>query len=152
MSRRLVLYSAWVAYVAAWMLPVIKDGVTLPEGLPGWQAFRVAFAPVWPYEGVQFQNWYWAALAVLSALSNVTMLSSPFVLVPRLRRFALACGWAAVTGVVIDSHWFVLGLQDDDWAGLRIGYFLWWGSFLLLTMSMFSLRKSQERSAAQLTA
>lgn len=150
MSRRLVLYSAWVAYIAAWVLPVIKDGVTLPEGLPGWQAFRVAFAPVWPYEGVKFQTWYSAALAVLSALSNGTMLSSPFVLVPRLRRFASACGWAAATGVVIDGHWFAMGLQNDDWADLRIGYFLWWGSFLLLAMGMFALSKSksQEQRAA----
>lgn len=148
MRRRLVLYGAWVAYLAAWALPVIKDGVTLPEGLPGWQAFRVAFAPVWPYEGVKFQTWYWAALAVLSALSNVTMLSSPSVLAPRLRRFTLACGWAAVTGLVIDGHWFVLGLQNGDWTDLRVGYFLWWGSFLLLAISMFALRKSQERRVA----
>ena len=36
-------------YVIAWFLPVEKDGTTLADGgLPGWEAFRVALAPLIP--------------------------------------------------------------------------------------------------------
>ncbi len=132
----------------AWLLPVIKDGVTLPDGLPGWQAFRVAFAPVWPYEDVKYQASYLAVLAVLSALSNLVMLSSPLSLMARLHRYVAAFGWVALGAFAVDSHWLVMGLGSDDWIDLRIGYFLWWGSFLLLAMTMFFSRRREERERA----
>ncbi len=150
MRRHPLLWSTWTAYAAAWLLPVIKDGVTLPDGLPGWQAFRVAFAPVWPYEGVEYQASYFAVLAVLSALSNLAMLCSPLSLVSRLRRYVSALGWAALGAFLVDAHWFVLGLGDDDWTDLRIGYFLWWGSFLALAITILVMmrRGVQESSAS----
>ena len=42
-NKRLVILVA-LAYMLAWFLPVIEDGVTLPNGMPGWEAFRVALS------------------------------------------------------------------------------------------------------------
>ncbi len=145
MRRHPLLWSTWTAYAAAWLL---KDGVTLPDGLPGWQALRVAFAPVWPYEGVEYQAWYVAALAVLSALSNLAMLCSALSLVSRLRRYASAFGWAALGAFLVDAHWFVLGLGNDDWTDLRIGYFLWWSSFLSLAMTILVMTRRGVQGAS----
>ena len=76
----LVILGAWLVHAAAWFLPVTKDGVTLPDGLPGWQAFRVAFTAVWPYETFNFDTWYTAVLATASAVTTLLFLfGSPWV-------------------------------------------------------------------------
>jgi hypothetical protein len=33
-------------------------GRDFPHGLPGWEAFRAAACPVWPYEGYSIGGWY----------------------------------------------------------------------------------------------
>src|SRR5215469_5087373 len=56
--QQLLIWAAWLVYVAAWFFPVVKEGVTLPDGLPGWQAFRVAASAVWPLPDVTIDKWY----------------------------------------------------------------------------------------------
>jgi len=129
-SVRRQLYATWLAYVLAWFLPVVKDGITLREGLPGWQALRVALDPVWPYEGIQYDIWWAATLAVLSAATNLLMLASPLVLaVPQSAR---VIPWLAWTAVVVNAHWYVLHFKLTE---LRPGYVLWWVSFLGLALA-----------------
>lgn len=124
-SRALV--GVWAAYAVAWAVPVVEGGVTLPEGLPGWQAFRAAASPLWPYEGVRYETWYWAILAVASAASNLLMIATPW-----LARFGHAQpprrvgAAAAMTAFLVNGHWFALRGGSED---LRIGYYLWWFSF-----------------------
>ena len=36
---------AFPVHAVAWFLPVAKDGVTFPDGLPGWQAFSAKGGP-----------------------------------------------------------------------------------------------------------
>jgi len=69
--QQLLIWAAWLAYVAAWFLPVVKEGVTLPDGLPGWQAFRVAANAVWPLPDVTIDKWYKAVLFTISALTTL---------------------------------------------------------------------------------
>lgn len=126
-------------YLVAWALPVIKDGITLPEGLPGWQAFRVAASPVWPYEGVRYDSWYGAFLAAASAGTNLLMISLAWLasrVSPRLHRIGAG---AALAAFIVNAHWFVL---MDDRADLRPGYFLWWFSFLVIGYSLVRPSKS----------
>ena len=111
MTSRSLRYTALFIFAVSWTLHVIRGGVTLPKGLPGWEAFRVAFSPVWPYADVRVDTWYWAA--------------------PDRRRASVK--WIAVVAFIINSQWLVFG--DGDWRGLRIGYYLWWISFLLLAAS-----------------
>jgi hypothetical protein len=42
-ESRVALLAAVVANVAGWLMPVVDDYL-------GWQAFRVALSPLWPFE------------------------------------------------------------------------------------------------------
>jgi len=123
-------------HVLGWLLPFHKDGVSLPVGIPGWQAFRFAFSSVWPYQifvgDVTMETWYAALLATLSALTNTLILLAVWVaLRPSGRRLRLL-SWLAMAGFVVDAQWLLFfGPERKD---LRIGYFLWWLSFLLLAI------------------
>jgi hypothetical protein len=125
-------------YLVAWVLPVVKDGATLPEGLPGWQAFRVAASPIWPYGDVGLDSWYGALLATASAGTNLLMIGLVWLasrVLPRLHRIGAG---AALAAFIVNAHWFVL---MDDRAALRPGYFLWWFSFLVVGYSLFRLSR-----------
>src|SRR5215475_11712789 len=72
--HQLFILAAWLAYLVSWFLPVIKEGVTFPQGLPGWEAFRVAASPVWP-TGISVEGWYNAVLSTVSALTTVLFIA-----------------------------------------------------------------------------
>ncbi|MGE0455335.1 MAG: hypothetical protein AB7O37_15475 [Vicinamibacteria bacterium] len=133
MKRVPMLWVAWFSFALAWVLPVHKEGVTLPEGLPGWQAFRVAAGAVWPYEGVDYDSWWGGALGSLSAATNVVMLGS---LGARRRRQAVrrALGIVALAAFVVNAQWLFL---NTEWVDLRAGYYLWWLSFLAVGCALF---------------
>jgi hypothetical protein len=137
----LLISCAWVFHAAAWFLPVVSGGVTLPKGLPGWEAFRWAFSAVWPFEGGQFDTWYYAALATLCAATTLLFIfGSPWVVWRGSRSLWRASAWAAATAFVVNAHWYVL--YGSDRSDLRIGYFLWWLSFALLAIGLFGLLRS----------
>src|SRR5262245_51648613 len=99
---------AWVIYLVAWTLPVHAESVRLPEGLPGWEAFRFAAGPVWPKGGTWselYLPWYEAVLAVLSASTNLVMLASAWgvALRPAVSRRVLGVILAA--SFIVNAHW-----------------------------------------------
>ena len=128
MKSRILFVTGALLFVAAWGLPVIKDGVTLPGGLPGWQAFRVAASPLWPYEGVATDSWYHPALCSLSAATNLVMLAVPTFSVRR-RIFNRAAAIAAIEAFAVNTQWVLGAGAPGD---LRIGYYVWMLSFLLV--------------------
>jgi hypothetical protein len=135
---RVLIASAWLFHAAAWFVPVVKGGVTLPMGVPGWEAFRVAFSVVWPVAGTNFDAWYDAVLATVSAVTTLLFIfGSPLIVLRGSRSLWRESAWAAATAFVINAHWYVL--FGSDRSDLRIGYFLWWLSFGLLAMGMFDL-------------
>lgn len=124
----LVRHLTWLAaacFVAGWLLPVAAD-------LPGWKAFRYAFAPVWPYASRGAQVIEDAAPQVLSALTNVVFIVM-FALLIRERvtrpglflRVAIAC-------FVLNLYWPVQMLRDGSARELMIGYYVWLAAFALL--------------------
>ena len=125
---------AWLAHTTAWLVQVHKHGVQLPKGIPGWQAFRVAMSPLWPFEGDSASgSWYGLALAVTSGVTNILILASvPIVFrgTPR-QRWVLA--WLCMLAVVVNAQWVI----DKDWSDLRAGYYLWWASFLVVALGLF---------------
>jgi hypothetical protein len=133
-----LILGAWLLHAAAWFLPVVKGGDTLPTGLPGWQAFRVASSAVWPYEGVEFDKWYGAVLATISAVTTLLFLSgSPCVVLTGSRPVWRVSAWVAATAFIVNAHWYVL--FGPDRADLRIGYYFWWFSFVALAIGLFDL-------------
>ena len=68
--------AAWLIYVLAWFLPVAEEGVKFPNGLPGWEAFRVAMCAVWPYETF---TTHFPVLCSISAATTLVFLPLFFV-------------------------------------------------------------------------
>ncbi len=138
-----MISGAWLLHAAALVLPVIKGGVRLPRGLPGWEAFRVASCAVWPYKDFRFDTWYAAVLATVSAVTTLLfILGSPWVALWGPRSLWRASAWAAVAAFVVNVHWYLL--SGSDRSDLRIGYFLWWLSFVLLAIGLFDLARQHQ--------
>jgi len=126
---------AWLVHAVAWLVQVHKHGDRLPEGLPGWQAFRIAMSPLWPYYegGGSWDPWYGALLAVTSGMTNIVMVASVpigFWGTPRQR---MVLAWLSLVAVVVNAQWVI----DKDWTELRAGYYLWWMSFLVIAVGFF---------------
>jgi hypothetical protein len=134
----LLILGAWLIQAAAWFLPVITDGVRFPSGLPGWEAFRSAFSPVWTYNGGAMNSKIGAVAAVLSAVTTILFIvGSPWVLWRGSRSVRRMSAWIAVGAFLLDAHWyFFYGMNQS---GLMIGYFLWWVSFLAMAIGLFDL-------------
>jgi hypothetical protein len=137
----LLILGAWLIFAAAWFLPVVSNGGKFPSTLPGWQAFRTALSPVWPYEGAQFTG-IGAVSAVLSAVTTILFVvvfmgGSPRIVWRGSRSARRMSAWVAVGAFVLDAHWyFFYGMNQS---GLMIGYFLWWFSFLVMAAGLFDL-------------
>jgi hypothetical protein len=135
---QLLISSAWLLHAISWFLPVVKGGVRFPHGLPGWQAFRVAACPVWPYADFQTGEWYYAVLSVISAATTpLFILGSVWVVSVGSTSLRRASSWVAASAFMVNAHWYVL--FGSDRGDLRIGYFLWWFSFLFLALGLFDL-------------
>ncbi len=134
----LLISCAWLLYAAAWFLPVIKGGVTLPDGLPGWEAFRVASCAIWPCGDTGFDTWYEAVLATTSSLTTILFLfGSPWIVFRGSRSLWRASAWATAAAFIVNAHWYFL--FGSDRSDLKVGYILWWFSFLLLAIGLFDL-------------
>ena len=125
-SRTVLAMIALAALVAGWWLPVAG-------GRPGWQAFRVALSPVWPYESFTFTAWYDAALTIASGLTNVVFVLA-FVDVVVTRRVGVrSMTVVLLAAALVDLHWLVrAGAQV---AQLQVGYYVWLAAFPLLALA-----------------
>jgi hypothetical protein len=135
-SKSLVLVGA-ASYLLAWFLPVVEGGKSLSTGtLPGWEAFRVALSPIWPYDSFELSAWSWSLLYVVSGLTN-------FVLVGALLRVILNPSQphrflrAIVFASAAFNTWFLLLSDRGD---LRMGYYVWAIAFFLIGAGVASGR------------
>ena len=137
---------AWIAaacFLAAWFLPVASE-------VPGWMAFRYAFAPVWPYASAAPDSED-AIPQVLSALTNVAFLVMFLQLTlgkvqrPGLYfRVAIAC-------FVLNLYWLVQMLRDGSGRDLWIGYYVWLVAFALLVVVGWMLMRSASAASVRRT-
>jgi hypothetical protein len=135
--------AAWFIHAVAWFVPVHKYGVCLPRGVPGWEAFRIALSPLWPYEGSGWSGpWYGNVVISASALTNVIMLASLVIALQKVDELQRVAGWAAIGACVLNSYWWV---ADKDRVDLRIGYYLWWLSFLVLGLGLLTTVRKRQR-------
>ena len=127
-SMSLVIIGAFI-YVLAWLLPA---GV----GYRGWEAFWSELSSRWPSKGSLFSEWYFYLHFKLTALSNFILAGTLLDVFlnadhphPILRIALFVCA-------VLNTIYLVHGSL------LRIGYYLWAGSFFLIA---FGLPTSEER-------
>ncbi len=130
----LLIAAAFLVHALAWLLPVVKDGVTLPDGLPGWQAFEMAAYEV---NKGKIDPWYFVVLSTISAVTTILfVLGAGWVVAIRSRILRRVSAWIAACAFIINAHWVLWLVFAPDRFNLRVGYFLWWASFLLLAMGL----------------
>lgn len=123
---QVALAAAAIANLLGWVLPVVQD-------YRGWQAFRVAFSPIWPFEQFRLEPGLLWVLSVASALTNALFVALAVLLV--LGRHSRLVLWAATGATLLDLHWPIsMGAQRAE---LESGYFVWVCSFVLLALAAF---------------
>jgi len=125
---RVALLLAVAANVWGWFGPVVDDN-------RGWQAFRVALSPLWPYEQFRIEPGLLWVLSVASALTNVLFVILAVLLVLGPERRAKAVLWGAAAATLLNLHWPIS--MGEERAQLENGYFIWVCSFALLALSAF---------------
>ncbi len=143
-SSRLLITVGWLTYSISYFVQVHVDGHTIADGtLPGLEAILIALAPM-------FERGYDVSLlgviSVLSALTNFLVISSPFVFLRGSARQNQGLGLALLLAIAINSFWCVLYQVTD----LRIGYFLWSLSFLMLAIGFLLQGRSPRADQSSL--
>ena len=139
----LLIAAAFLVHAVAWFLPVDKDGVTLLDGLPGWQAFEMAASEVVKW---RIDPWWFVVLLTMSAVTTILfVLGAGWVVAIGSRRLRRVSAWIAACAFIINAHW-ILWIGRPGRFDLRAGYFLWWASFLLLAIGLFLLSDAMDRS------
>jgi hypothetical protein len=138
MHAKRILVVAILAYLIAWPLPSLIVAIDSPLGLStevvrGWQATRWALSPLWPGGDRVDAGLPLRLLILASGLTNLL-----FVVVAgmawRSHGVPRALGWAVWGAVLVDLQWLVYARADVQ--ELRIGYYLWVGSFVLLAIAL----------------
>jgi hypothetical protein len=125
-GARLLVLAAFIAYALGWVLPVVDD-------YRGWQAFRVAFSPVWPFEQFRIAFGPLWVLSVFSAATNLLFLA--LVALLWVRRWPRSVLYAAAGATLLNLHWPIsMGAERSQ---LQSGYFVWVSAFALLALAAF---------------
>jgi hypothetical protein len=135
-ASRVALLVAVVANVLGWVLPVVRDN-------RGWQAFRVALSPLWPYEDFRIEPGLLLVLSVASALTNLLFVALAAMLVIGGARRAKSVLWAAAAATLLNLHWPIS--MGGERRLLESGYFVWVCSFALLALAAFLAARSAPR-------
>lgn len=135
-AMRVVLLAAIVAHALGWWLPVVDD-------YRGWQAFRVAMSPLWPYERFRIEPGLLLVLSVASALTNALFAALVATLAVGGARRARLVLFGAAGAALLNLHWPIsMGAQRAE---LADGYFVWVISFVLLTLAALLALRADRR-------
>ena len=130
MGRNLVTL-AIVLFAVSWFVPVVKDQRFWGEGIPGWEACRVAWEMLrsprfWLIGGPRI-------LLGLTCLTNGAMVLAA-LLKSRGRNPALGAALLGCAALNLGWLYHNTGLRAD----LRAGYYLWTGSFAVAGFGFLS--------------
>ena len=133
----ILILAAWIAQLAAWLLPTMN---LLDVPVSGWQTFLVTFGVFWPSKDVVYGAWYDPLLMGLSAITTLFfVVGSPLVVLLGSHSIRRISAWVASAAFVVNTHWYIFGEVKSAVSELRIGYFVWWLSFAVLAVGLFSL-------------
>jgi hypothetical protein len=127
-ASRVALLAAVAANLWGWFGPVVDDN-------RGWQAFRVALSPLWPYENFRIEPGLLLILSVASALTNALFVALAALLAWQGAQRAKAVLWVAGGATLLNLHWPLSMGQER--AQLENAYFVWVCSFALLAFAAF---------------
>lgn len=118
------MVAAVVANVLGWLLPVAAD-------YRGWQAFRVALSPLWPFEQFRIAPGPLLVLSVASSLTNLLFVVVAALLVVGAKARGRLLLWVSAGATLLNLHWPIS--MGERAADLLIGYYVWVVGFALLT-------------------
>jgi hypothetical protein len=149
-SMRRMTMIATAVYGLAWFLPVVSGSTGLEQGgVPGWEALRMALAPVFPIDGFGGDQGFLAMIGVLSGLSNLWFVASFVVLALFPRGPRRVMFWGLVLATLVNTVW----LWGAGGVGyLRAGYYLWLLSFVGLAAAARRAPTELARVSAAATA
>jgi hypothetical protein len=131
MSRsRVALLVSIVAHALGWALPVMDE-------YRGVHAFRIALSPVWPYEQFHIPSGRLVYLSVASALTNLVFAAVAIAALAgavQTRSRQLVAVWVLGAATLLNLHWPIS--MGDSASGLRVGYYAWVASFVLLLLAV----------------
>ncbi len=150
MNSKRLLWIGLAMYAVAWFVPVVDNGTTLTKGgIPGWEALRFALSPIWPLSGIRSGAGFGAILSTLSGLTNLAVLWVVVSLArPASRPHARTLGWALLIATAVNASW----ISPGEIADLRIGYYLWLGSFLVMAIGALGVPREGIPATASLVA
>lgn len=125
-ARRLGTLAA-VLYAVSWGVPVLEmRSEVLRGGSWGWQAFLFAISPLFGNDmGAHPLQLAWM---VSSALTNLLLLVTFWLLFGRTERHPSVLLWVLMGAVLVNAGWMVLPTLLRD---LRVGYYLWLCAFVV---------------------
>jgi len=132
---RRFMVAGWLMYVASFFLPVHQYGSTVFENgmgeLPGFEAFAAAIGG-----GSGF-------LGIVSALTNAAMGATLWKISQRDRNSILALAGIFTAAAFLNLWWI-----SDGFAELRIGYYVWCGSFASVATGLIMRAKELTSKAS----
>lgn len=149
-SRHLLIL-AGIAYLLAWPLPSVVETIPVPLGptvevVRGWEATRWALSPVWPDRRSLEVGPLHAAVIVASALANLVFLGALLLALRWPKRITRVLEYATWIAVLLAAHWLLF--FRPELKSLRIGYYLWLTSFVLLALGVHGVRGLHLRGSA----
>lgn len=132
---RLLLITAWTMQLVAWFVRVHRDGITLRSGPPGWEAWWLSTHIVLHPQAEHATVLTFACCAISSLSTVLFLFVTPYLILRR--KLLRTSAWLAAISCVVNAHW--LFLFASTWSELRLGYYLWWLSFGVLSAAFFSL-------------
>jgi len=140
-----LVWTATAAFAASWFLPVLPD-------VPGWMAFRYAFAPIVPYAAAGELTLEDSVPHVLSALTNLVFvvlaalwLTRQYMRPGTFVRISLAC-------FLLNLYWLVKAVREDGLRDLLIGYYAWELAFAMLLGVAITVAVASRRTSTTPTA
>jgi hypothetical protein len=132
-----LIFAAWTVQLAAWLLPALN---VLDSSVRGWETFLISLSVFWPGKDVAYGAWYAPILMGLSAITTLFfVVGSPFVVFRGSRSTRYVSAWVACVAFLVNAHWYIFGEIQSAVSKLRIGYFFWWLSFVVLALGLFGL-------------
>jgi hypothetical protein len=113
-------------YAISWCVPVIETHGDLLSGRSwGWQAFLFAVSPLFGND--MDSHPLQLAWMVSSALTNLLLVVTLWLLFWRTERLNVALAWVLVGAVLVNAGWMLLPnmLRDP-----RVGFYVWLGAFV----------------------
>ena len=142
---RALVAIAVVAYAAAWCFPVLytpPDVPTYPNAKGvvdyGWQAMLAALSPLLhPTRPLSAADLFGQIAWAVSGLSNLLFVTvAALLLLQRARPVAARIEVAMWVAIAANLMWFTQGISY-----LRIGYYLWVLSFVILELAVHERRR-----------